>query len=138
MKRINYTKARLLAIVSYALLVFIFCAIMIGQLASAVSHLSRKKVVHRDIKPSNLLLDDENTVKILDMGLARIGRSGLNENAQSMHLTTTGQVMGTVDYMAPEQATDFRVILCGRELDLPRHNDGRGEDSARIRTRTQL
>ncbi len=78
------------------------------QAATGLSYAHKKGVVHRDIKPSNLLLDDDNTLKILDMGLARIGRSGLEDNAESMHLTTTGQVMGTVEYMAPEQAEDTR------------------------------
>ena len=77
------------------------------QAATGLQYAHRKGVVHRDIKPSNLLLDDENTIKVLDMGLARIGGSGLEQNA-SMHLTSTGQVMGTVDYMAPEQAEDTR------------------------------
>ncbi len=77
------------------------------QAARGLKYAHSKGVVHRDIKPSNLLLDEENVVKILDMGLARIGR-GSNDPTQSMHLTTTGQVMGTVDYMAPEQAEDTR------------------------------
>ncbi len=62
-------------------------------------------VVHRDIKPANLLLDKKGNIKILDMGLARLddGMAAAKEG-----LTQSGQVMGTVDYMAPEQAFDTR------------------------------
>ena len=61
-------------------------------------------VVHRDIKPANLLPDKTGTVKILDMGLARLDSAG----AQQDQLTGTGDIMGTVDYMAPEQAVDTK------------------------------
>lgn len=74
------------------------------QAATGLEYAHSKGIVHRDIKPSNLLLDDEGTIKVLDMGLARIGNSG----EASLQLTTTGQVMGTVEYMSPEQAEDTR------------------------------
>ena len=58
------------------------------------------------MKPSNILLSDEGDIKILDMGLARICDSTFNQ--AMTQLTTTGQVMGTVEYMSPEQAEDTR------------------------------
>ena len=75
------------------------CELM-RQTAVGLQHAYEHGLVHRDIKPSNLMLCDSGTLKILDLGLARL-RSG---DLSGGELTQAGQVMGTFDYMAPEQA----------------------------------
>ena len=70
------------------------------QVALGLEHSHRQGLVHRDIKPSNVLLAIDGTVKILDMGLARLQDS----LTPGEGLTCLGQVVGTPDYVAPEQA----------------------------------
>src|SRR5438034_3146966 len=76
-----------------------------------VQHAHERGLVHRDIKPSNLLLSrDEGLVKILDLGLARLRESPLPGTNDSNPLTPMGVMMGTPDFMAPEQAEDSRGV----------------------------
>ncbi|MEY2676333.1 MAG: hypothetical protein RL510_353 [Actinomycetota bacterium] len=70
---------------------------IIAQTARALHEAHSAGLVHRDIKPGNLLITPNGEVKITDFGIARV--------ADQVSLTATGQVMGTVQYLAPEQAT---------------------------------
>jgi serine/threonine protein kinase len=81
------------------------CA-LIRQAALGLEHVHERGIVHRDIKPSNLMLTPQGQVKVLDLGLAL-----LQEQSASVDgLTTVGQFMGTLDYMAPEQADDSHEV----------------------------
>ncbi len=82
---------------------------VVQQTARALQYAHGEGVIHRDIKPSNLLLDDSGNVKLLDVGLARISPSELSDPDAVSDLTTTGMIMGTVDYMSPEQALNTRL-----------------------------
>ena len=70
---------------------------IIWQTAQALHHAHQAGLVHRDIKPGNLLITPEGQVKITDFGISRV--------TDQVPLTATGQVMGTVQYLAPEQAS---------------------------------
>ncbi|HTU93590.1 MAG TPA: serine/threonine-protein kinase [Gemmataceae bacterium] len=80
----------------------------IRQAALGLQHIHEHDMVHRDIKPANLMwANPSGTVKILDMGLARL-REEAAEQAKAKRLTRLGVVMGTIDFIAPEQALDSR------------------------------
>ncbi|WP_166820272.1 serine/threonine-protein kinase [Thalassoroseus pseudoceratinae] len=74
---------------------------MVRQAAWGLRHADEHFLVHRDIKPSNLMLDSSGRVKILDFGLARFRAE--QDDAVSRVTTKDGTLLGTVDFMAPEQ-----------------------------------
>ena len=76
--------------------------LLLDQLLAGLQHAHAKGIVHRDIKPSNVMVDGEGVVRILDFGIARLGDGGL---------TRTGAVLGTLNYIAPEQ-------LAGQVVDM--------------------
>ena len=76
----------------------------IARVADAVAHAHERSVIHRDLKPSNILLDDEGGVHVMDFGLAR----RLDEGGK---LTVTGQMIGTPQYMPPEQIEGERALI---------------------------
>ncbi len=80
----------------------------IRQAALGLQHAHEHGLVHRDIKPANLLVTARGgMVKVLDMGLARLQEGGDDERTQ---LTQEGSVMGTPDFIAPEQAMDSHKV----------------------------
>lgn len=77
------------------------------QLCRALEYSHQQGVVHRDIKPANILIDSNGEVKVADFGLAKILQG---ENNFVPDLTRTRSSMGTVHYMAPEQASGAAVV----------------------------
>jgi serine/threonine protein kinase len=79
----------------------------VRQAAQGLQHAHEARLVHRDVKPSNLILTPKGVIKILDMGLVRVLA---DDAAPGEAITQAGTVLGTPDYMAPEQAQDSRQI----------------------------
>ncbi len=73
------------------------------EAGNALDHAHRNGILHRDIKPANLLVDDAGKLWVTDFGLARI--------EQDAGMTNTGDILGTLRYMSPEQALANRVIV---------------------------
>lgn len=80
---------------------FEFVVSIVSQVGDALDYAHSRGVIHRDVKPANILITAENKVKITDFGIARLGSS---------NLTMEGQLLGTPNYMSPEQ-------IQGREVD---------------------
>lgn len=79
------------------------------QTARGLEYAHGQGIIHRDIKPANLLLDGAGVVKITDLGLARLNNP-LGQPPTNSGLTQAGGILGTVDYMSPEQAVDSTTI----------------------------
>ena len=76
------------------------------QAAEGLGYAHQKGLIHRDIKPANLLLDNRGVVKLLDLGLARF----VDQKTPSLTIAHDENVLGTADYLAPEQAKDSHSV----------------------------
>jgi tRNA A-37 threonylcarbamoyl transferase component Bud32 len=74
---------------------------LVAQVAAALDHAHASGVVHRDVKPANIMIEPGGQLKVMDFGIAKLD-TGAN-------LTSTGSIMGTPNYMSPEQAKGLRV-----------------------------
>lgn len=81
-------------------------AYLIQQVASALDYAHRQGIVHRDIKPSNILIDREGNAFVSDLGIARI----TGGDGQRRGITMSGAIIGTPEYMSPEQAMGLADI----------------------------
>lgn len=78
------------------------------QIVSALEAAHNEGIVHRDIKPENIMIRPDGFVKVLDFGLARITKSALSDGENSS-ITSPGRIIGTSNYMSPEQARGQQV-----------------------------
>jgi serine/threonine protein kinase len=85
-------------------------AIDIGiQICSALHVAHKNGVIHRDIKPQNILINDEDVVKIVDFGIAR-SSIDLSTSGSSKEITKTGVIVGTPEYLSPEQVDGSKTL----------------------------
>ena len=89
---------------------FVQAADFIRQASDGLTHAHQAGMVHRDIKPGNLLVDENGVVKILDLGLARFISGEHAEEEESLTVAHDEKVLGTADYLAPEQALDSHSV----------------------------
>lgn len=73
---------------------------LVAKVADAVQHAHERGIIHRDLKPGNILVDDSGQPKVLDFGVARLTESDVRTVTMQ---TAVGQIIGTLDYMSPEQ-----------------------------------
>ena len=78
----------------------------IVEACEGLKHAHEKELVHRDIKPANLLLGEDQSVKLLDLGLALVNQ----DDDESLTVLYNEKVMGTADYLAPEQAVNSHAV----------------------------
>lgn len=86
---------------------YLTAADYIRQTALGLAHAHGENLIHRDVKPANLLVDDRNVVKILDLGLALFSRQ---DDSASLTMQHNENVLGTADYLAPEQAINSHTV----------------------------
>jgi len=80
-----------------------------AQIAEGLAAAHERGIVHRDLKPENVVVNDSGVAKILDFGLATVRQPFTGESTRPGEFTKAGSVLGTVGYMAPEQARGERV-----------------------------
>ncbi len=85
---------------------FSTAADMVAQAARGLEHAHSKGVIHRDVKPANLLVDQDGNIRLLDMGLALVTAG----DDESLTVANNENVLGTADYLAPEQALNSHQV----------------------------
>ncbi len=90
---------------------YVHCAEYMRQAAEGLSHAHEEGMIHRDIKPGNILVDKRGVVKILDMGLAMFfDPAGKDDEEASLTIQHDERVLGTADYLSPEQALNSHQV----------------------------